>query len=260
MRAIWTGAIGFGLVNIPVKLYSATYEENLDLDMLDKRDNANVHFQRVNAKTGEEVPWEEVVKAFKYNNKYVVLTDEDFKQASPKKSQVIDIEEFAEERMIDVSLYETPYYLAPDKGGEKAYALLREALKESGKVGLGTYVMRHREHLCALRAEGDIIILEKLRFEQELKDYSELDIPADTAVKQNELKMALAVIDDMTPKRLNLSKYKDTYTAELKKLIRQKAKGEEVPQPQFAVVKSKAKDLMAQLKASLESRNTKKAS
>jgi DNA end-binding protein Ku len=260
MRAIWSGAIGFGLINIPVKLYSGSEEERLDLDMLDKRDRANVHFQRVNAKTGEEVAWEDVVKGYKYNNKYVVLTDEDFEKASPKKNKLIEIDAFAEERLLDPALYEAPYFLAPEKGGEKAYALLREALRESGKVGLGTYVMRNREHLCALRPDGDALMLMKLRFEEELRDASELDLPKEVTIKPAEMKMALAIMEQMTPKKLNLAKYKDTYTSELKKLIRQKAKGREMETPTFTINHSKAKDLMAQLKASLEAKTKSKAS
>src|ERR1043165_8082438 len=129
MRAIWSGSIGFGLVNIPVRLFSATKSSTLDLDMLDKKDHANIRYARINASSGKEVPWENIVKGFKYNGEYVVLENEDFEKVSPKKSKMIDISEFVKDDAIDVSFYDTPYYLEPSKGGEKAYALLRDALR-----------------------------------------------------------------------------------------------------------------------------------
>src|SRR5690349_15987127 len=148
MRAIWTGAIGFGLVNIPVKMYSATQDSNIDLDMLDKHDNANIRFARINEQTGEEVAWGDIVKGYKVANQYVVLTEDDLEAAAPKKAQTIEIEEFVEEQQVDSPYYEAPFYLAPDKGGQKGYALLREALSATGKAAIGTYVMRGKEHLC----------------------------------------------------------------------------------------------------------------
>ena len=142
MRAIWTGSIGFGLVNIPVKMFSAVQGSELDLDMLDKKDHSNIKFQRVNANSGKVVPYENIVKGYKVDGQYVVLTDEDFAKASPEKSKVIEIEQFVDIKAIDSMYYETPYYLEPDKFGVRPYALLRDALKKSGKAGLGTYVMR----------------------------------------------------------------------------------------------------------------------
>ena len=152
MRAIWSGAIGFGLVNIPVKLFSAIQQSELDLDMLDKKDHSNIKFQRINATTGKEVAWENIVRGYKMDDRYVVLSDEDFKMASPEKTKMIDITEFVLEKDIDTMYYETPYYLQPEKSGAKAYALLRDALKKSGKVGLGTFVLRNRESLVIISA------------------------------------------------------------------------------------------------------------
>src|ERR1700753_1911433 len=140
MRAIWTGSIGFGLVNIPVRLFSATHDSTLDLDMLDKHGHANIRYARINERTGKEVPWGNIVKGYKYNDEYVVLSDEDFEKVSPKKSKMIEINEFVDGGVIDTTYYDTPYYLEPYKGGEKAYTLLREALKQSGKVAVGEYV------------------------------------------------------------------------------------------------------------------------
>src|SRR5690348_2523059 len=220
MRAIWTGAIGFGLVNIPVKLYSATQGSELDLDMLDKKDHAKIHFKRVNENTGKEVAWENIVRGYFYNNKYIVLTDEDFKKASPEKSKTINIEEFVDEQEIDSIYFETPYYLAPEKSGARAYALLREALKKSGKVGLGTYVLRNKEVLGLIMVRGDALVLNKIRFAQEIRDSSELDLP-DAKPKPNELKMATALIDQLT-KKFDIEQYKDTYSEQLLKFIKAK--------------------------------------
>jgi DNA end-binding protein Ku len=263
MRAIWSGAIGFGLVNIPVKLFSATQGSELDLDMLDKKDHSNIKFQRVNAETGKQVTWQNIVKGYMLNGKYVILDEDDFAKASPEKSKIISIEEFIEGKEIDSIYFETPYYLQPDKSGEKAYALLRDALQKSGKYGLGNYVLRNREHLCILKPLKNVIVLNTIRFHEEIRSIDELKIPAST-VKPAELKMAISLIDQLTAK-FDISKYKDTYTDELMKVIKAKAKGKKTAVPQMRVVHSNARDLMSQLKASLEKKNstpkkTKKAS
>lgn len=258
MRAIWTGAIGFGLVNIPVKLFSAIQPSNLDLDMLDKKDYSNIKFQRVNETTGKVVEWKDIVKGYKYDDEYVVLSDEDFEKASPEKSQVIIINEFVKQEEIDDAYYDTPYYMEPTKGGERAYALLREALNKSGKVALGTFVMRTKENFCMLEADGDMIVLMKLRFPEEIRSAEEISVPHKTEIKPAELKMALSLINQLTPKRFDISKYKDTYSSELMKLIKAKATGKRIPKPKFKIVKSKTKDLMSQLKESID--NHKKAS
>jgi len=252
MRAIWSGAIGFGLVNIPVKMFSATQDSNIDLDMLDKHDNAKIRYSRVNENTGEEVAWGDIVKGYKMGNKYVVLDEADFEAAAPKKAQVIEIEEFIAEGEIDTTFYEAPFYLAPDKGGEKGYALLREALEETDKIAIGTYVMRGKEHLCMLRAEEDVIVLNRLRFAEEIRDTAELELPGKTGIKPNELKVAKALIEQLTNKKFSIKKYKDTYHSALMKLIKAKAKGTHVPEPKFTLVRSSTKDLMKQLKESLE--------
>lgn len=261
MRPIWTGAIGFGLVNIPVKMYSATESSSLDLDMLDKKDHANIHFMRVNEKTGKEVKWENIVKGYKLpNDEYVVLTDKDFEMASAKKTRTIEITDFVKETEIDSVYYESPYYLEPDKSGARAYALLREALMKTGKVGVATFVMRNKETLAILRASEKVIVLNRIRFQEEIRDATELSLPPKTEVRANELKMAVSLIDQLSGK-FNIDQYKDTYTAELLKLIKAKSKGVKVKEPKLKVVHSKAKDLMDQLKASLtEKKPRKKAS
>lgn len=259
MRAIWSGAIGFGLVNIPVRIFSAVQSAALDLDMLDKHDNGKIRYQRINEETGEEVAWGDIVKGYMINDKYVVLTDDDFAQAAPEKSKTIEIQEFADESEIDTTFYEMPYYLEPAKGGERAYALLREALKTSGMVAIGSFVMRTKENLCLLKAQGNMLLLLRLRFAEEIRDYSDLNIPsASTAVKPAELKMAKALIAQLTPKKFNIDKYKDSYDAELLKLIKLRAKGKNLPEPKIKIAKSKSKDIMEQLKESLGGGKTTK--
>jgi DNA end-binding protein Ku len=188
------------------------------------------------------------------DGKYVILDEEDFAKASPEKSKIISIDEFVNGKEIDSIYFETPYYLQPDKSGEKAYALLREALEKSGKFGLGTYVLRNREHLCILKPLGKAIVLNTIRFHEEIRDINELNVPAGASVKPGELKMALALIDQLTGK-FDISKYKDTYTDELLKVIKAKAKGKKTEVPQMRIVHSNARDLMSQLKASLDKKS-----
>ncbi|MEP6616041.1 MAG: Ku protein [Ginsengibacter sp.] len=256
MRPIWTGAIGFGLVNIPVKIYSATQSSNLDLDMLDKKDHSNIKFLRVNEKTGKEVPWASIVKGYKIDNNYVILEDKDFEAASAKKTKTIEISDFVKEDEISSIYYETPYYLEPDKSGTRAYELLRQALLKSKKVGVATFVMRSKESLAILRPEEKVIVLNKIRFAEEIRETKTLALPENTTVKPAELQMATSLIDQLTGK-FDVSKYKDTYAEELLKVIHAKAKGQKIKVPEMKVVHSKTKDLMAQLKASLEVKRKK---
>ncbi len=250
MRSIWTGAIGFGLVNIPIKMYSAVQGSELDLDMLDKKDNANIKFKRVNEHTGKEVAWENIVKGYKLDDRYIVLTDEDFEKASPEKSKIITIEEFVDEQEIDGMYYETPYYLEPEKSGAKAYALLRDALQKTGKVGFGSFVMRNKEGLILIKPKEDVIVLNRIRWAQEIRPTEELNIPKATS-KPAEMKMAIELINQLSGS-FDIDKYKDTYTDELMKLIKAKAKGVKQSKPVMKVVHRAGKDLLSQLKASLQ--------
>ncbi|MGC4231695.1 MAG: Ku protein [Niabella sp.] len=249
MKAIWTGAIGFGLVNIPVKLYSATEESNPDLDMLDKKDHSRIRFKRVNEKTGREVEWGNIVKGYEYEGRYVVLDDKDFEKASPEKSKILSIDSFVKEEEIDSIYFETPYYLEPQKNGEAAYTLLVEALKKTQMAGVGTFVMRNKEALGILRPHNDILLFQRIRYEEEIRKTSELTIPKRT-VKPAELKMAVTLIDQLS-ERFDISSYKNTYSAKLMKIIEAKAKGKKVAAPKLSVAHIKSKDLMEQLKASL---------
>jgi DNA end-binding protein Ku len=253
MRAIWSGAIGFGLVNIPVKLFSATQQSDLDLDMLDKKDHSNIRFKRVNEKTGKEVAWENIVRGYNLDGQYVILSDEDFKKASPEKTKIIEIAEFVDEDKIDSIYFETPYYLEPQKAGVKAYGLLRDALTKTGKTGLAAFVLRTKESLGLIKPVDNLLILQKIRYEQEIRKPEGLEIP-DSESKPAELKMAIALIEQLSTTKFDISKYKDTYSDELMKLIEAKAKGKKIAAPTMRVVHSKSKDLMEQLKASLETK------
>lgn len=255
MRSIWTGAIGFGLVNIPIKLFSAVEDSSLDLDMLDKKDHANIKFKRVNENTGKEVAWGNIVRAYNMDGKYIVLDENDFAEAMPEKTKTIGIDSFIDEKEIDPILYETSYYMEPEKQGKRAYALLSAALTKSKKAGLGSFVLRNKEHLCLIKAAGHLLVLHRLRFNQEIRDTKDLDIPA-VAPKPGELKMALSLIDQLSTD-FDINDYKDTYSDKLMKLIKAKAAGKRAPVHKMKVVHSKTRDLMEQLKASLDTKKKK---
>jgi len=261
MRAIWTGAIGFGLVNIPVKIYSAVEDSTLDLDMLDKKDHSHIKFKRVNEQTGREVAWDNIVKAYDYEGTYVVLDENDFAKAMPEKSKILSIEQFVKEEEIDSIYYETPYFLEPQKSGEKAYQLLVEALKKTGMAGIGTFVLRSKELLGVIRPyEDNILVLHKIRFGEEIRQTDELNLPAKKAIKPAELKMAVTLIEQLSGP-FDSSAYRDTYSDELLKIIAAKAKGKRISVPKVKVTHTKSVDLMAQLRASLNGKGKgKKAS
>ncbi len=252
MKAIWSGSIGFGLVNIPVKMFSASSPGRLDLDMLDSHDHSNIRFSRVNEKSGKEVKWENIVKGYKLeNDEYVVLTDSDFAKAAAEKNALIEIKEFADEDAIDIVYYETPYYLVPAKNGERAYDLLREALLKTKKVGVAVFVMRTKETLAVLKATKDLIVLDCLRFNDEVRNPEDLELPAKKEIKASELKMAVNLIDSLSGK-FNITAYKNTYREQLMKVINAKAKGVKIKTPHLKIVQTKSTDLMSKLKASLK--------
>lgn len=228
MRSIWSGAISFGLVNIPIKLYSAVGENTIDFDMLRSSDHSPIRYARIATNDGEEVPFKEIVKGYEYEkNEYVVLSDEDFQKASPEKTKAIDILDFVNEDEIDAIYFEKPYFLEPDKGAGKSYKLLYEALKESKKVGIAQYVIRNRERLGAVRAFNDLIILEQLRFHQEIRDWKEINLPKNVKIGEKEMEMAKQLIEQLSTK-FKPEKYNDTYIEELIKIIDAKVKGEEI--------------------------------
>jgi DNA end-binding protein Ku len=251
MASIWTGAIAFGLVNIPVKLYTATESTSLDLDMLDGHDHQKIHYKRVNEKTGKEVPWNQIIKGYKYDDRYVVLDDKDFQKASPQQTREITLDFFCPVKDIDPIYYETPYFAEPEKNGARAYLLLHTALEKSGKVAVGSFVLRNREHLCVLRPYGDILLLQQIRFAVEIRKPDAANLPARSTVKSAELKMAAALIDQLTDK-FDISALKDTYTDKLMEFIKAKAKGKKTVTPPLRVAHKAGADLMEQLKASMQ--------
>lgn len=252
MRSIWSGAISFGLIHIPVKLYTAVEEKALDFDMLRREDLCPIRYARVCRDSGEEVPYEHIVKGYEYRKgDYVVLEDEDFKKANVRKTQTIDIVEFVDEHEIDSKLLEKPYYLEPTKQARKAYALLREALKRTSKVALGKYVLRNREHLVLLKTEGDLIVLEQMRFVDEIRKPTGLDVPAGDEATDRELDVAIKLIDQLT-EPFKPEQFHDTYREELERVIAEKAQGK-TPKPRGEKpIPTEVPDLMAKLRASLE--------
>lgn len=253
MRAIWNGAIGFGLVNIPVKLYSATETSALDLDMLDKKDFSNIRFKRVNEKTGKEVAWENIVKGYKMEDRYIVLEPEDFAAVSPEKSKILSVKQFVKEEEIDPAYFETPYFLEPQKNGEEAYKLLLKALIKTKMAGIGSFILREKEILGLVRPfENKILMVNRMRFPQEIRSYEDLRMPSAKAPKTEELDMAESLIKQLATE-FTPEKFKDTYHDDLMKIIEQKAKGKKTKAIEEEQPESAPSDLMAQLKASLES-------
>jgi DNA end-binding protein Ku len=250
MRSIWKGSINFGLVNIPIKLYSATQQRNLNLDMVDRRDMGRVRFKKINELTGKELTTENVGKAYKLDSDYILLEDEDFEAAAPEKSKIIEITHFIKEDEIDTIYFENSYYIEPEKAGEKAYALLREALAKSGKVGLAQFVLRTAETLSVLKPMKDVLVLSKIRFAQEIRSAEELKVPPKSVVRQEELKMALSLINQYT-EPFNINNYKDEYAAALLKVIKERATGKKGKVRKLKVRHTTADNLMDQLKASL---------
>lgn len=250
MRSIWKGSISFGLVNIPVKLYSATQQSNLDLDMVDRRDMGKVRFKRINEATGKELTMENIGKAYRYNGEYILLEDEDFEAASPEKTKIIEVNNFVKEEEIDTIYFENSYYIEPEKSGEKAYALLRDALAKSGKVGLAQFVMRSSATLSVIKPKDTVLVLSKIRFAEEIRSPEELKLPAGNLVKAEELKMALALINQYT-ETFNIEKYRDEYAASLMKVIEDRASGKKGKIRKLKVTHTTTDNLMDQLKASL---------
>jgi len=253
MRAIWSGAISFGLVNIPVKLNSAIEaSEGLDFDMLSKKDMGKIRYARIDSKTGKEVPWKEIVKGYQYaKGKYVVVTDEDFKKASPEKSRSIDILQFVKEEEIDPIYYDKPYYLVPDKGADKSYHLLIKALEETETVGLAEFMLRNRMHICALKSYNGVLLLNQMRYQEEIREVPEVEGTKSERVSSKELQLATKLIEQLTEK-FNPEAFKDTYVSELKKVIKAKAAGKDIHIAEPKKATATVKDLMEVLKQSLD--------
>jgi DNA end-binding protein Ku len=252
MRPIWTGSISFGLINIPVRMYSGVnHREGIDLDMLHKADHGPIRYARICRKDGQEIPWDDIVKGYEYREgDYVVLTQKDIDSLDIKRTQTIDIQQFLEESDIDLRYFEKPYYLEVVKGGEKAYALLRLALQKSGKLALAKFVLHEREHVAVIKPVGRALVLEQMRYPTDLREPGELHFPTDKDVTAKETEMALKIIRQET-KPFIAEDLHDTYTEELEEMIKHKAKGQK-PKKTAKARPTTAKDLMTALKASLK--------
>jgi DNA end-binding protein Ku len=260
-RTLWKGAISFGLVHIPVEMYPATSDHTLDLSMLDRRDFSPIGFKRYNKNTGKEVAWDDIVKGYEYKDgEYVVLSDEDLRRANPESTRTIDILAFVDAAQVPLIYYEQPYYLAPAKGGEKVYALLRETLRDVGKIGIANVVIRVKQHLAALVCVGDAIVLNTIRYPDEIRSTDELKIPAEDSkaaqVTAKELQMARALVEGMS-ERWKPQQYHDSYRDDLLALIKKKIDANETKTLTEAEPerdkpeKSNVIDLVALLQASL---------
>src|SRR5881409_1067083 len=254
-RAIWKGSISFGLVNIPIALYPATRREELKFRLLRKTDLSPVNYKRVAEKDGKEVPWDQIVKGYEYEKgKYVVLKDEDFQRVDVEATQTVDIQDFVELGEIDPIFFYKPYYLEPQKGGDKAYALLRDALKDSKKVGVAKVVIKTREYLAGVKPEDGALVLELMHFADELADPEKLHVPKKAEVGKREMSMAKSLIDSMSSK-WNPEKYKDDYREALMEVIEEKVAtgGKEIEEkPKKAPKPTKVIDLVKVLQQSLE--------
>lgn len=254
MRSIWKGSLSFGLVNIPIRMYVASHEKEISFVMLHKKDLSEIRYARICKTEDKEVPWNEIVKGFEYEKgDYVVMDESDFEKADVKKTKTVEIINFIKEDEIDSIYYVKPYFLEPDKNADKAYALLREALIKSKKVGLAKYVLRNREHLAVVKVYEDVLILNELRYFQELVQPKDLEIPPVEKTSPREVDMAMKLIDQLTVP-FKPAAYKDTYTAEIKKIIKQKAKGRPIHPKTEKAPKTKIHDIMSLLQASLDTK------
>jgi DNA end-binding protein Ku len=262
-RAIWKGSISFGLVHVPVSLYPGEKRDELHLAMLDSRDFAPVGYKRVNKSTGEEVPYEQIVRGYEYEKgEYVVLTEEDLKRANVEATQTVEIVDFVDANQIPFTFYDKPYYLEPQKRGEKAYALLRETLQHTGKVGIAKVVLHTREHIAALRPLGDVLVLDLLRYNEELRAADELKVPRgslkELGISEKEVEMAQRLVESMVGS-WEPEKYRDEYRDDLLHLVEDKVKAGqthvlETPAPEAPPRMAEVIDLMTQLRRSIEQR------
>jgi DNA end-binding protein Ku len=259
-RALWKGAISFGLVNIPVELHTAVRDSRPRFRMLHAKDQSPIRFERVCQRDGKPVAWEDLVKGYEYEKgRFVVLTRDDFRAAALEKTRTVDILDFVEAAEIDDRYFETPYYLLPGKGGERAYALLREAIRTSGRTGIAKFILRETQHLAAIEAIGDALVLSTMRFADEVVDEGTYDFPAASGVRKQELDMAKMLVENLAAE-WSPDKYTDDYRENLMKVIKAKMKGrkpklEEQVEPRSAEVV----DLMERLRQSLEGARTKGA-
>lgn len=256
MRPIWKGAISFGLVNIPITLYPATRREELRFHFLRKGDLSPINNKRVAEADGKEVAWEDIVRGYQYEKgKFIVLNDDDFSRVDVEATQTVDIQEFVEVEEINPMFFSKPYYMEPAKGGDKAYALLREVLRGTKRVGIAKVVIKTREHLAAVKAQGDALVLELMHFSEEIIGSDELHVPGETKIAKKEADMAKQLVESMTGK-WEPAKYKDDYKEALMDVIEEKvaAGGKDVAKPKKSkgVKATNVIDLVAVLQKSIQ--------
>jgi DNA end-binding protein Ku len=253
MRSIWKGSIGFGLVNIPVKLFSGVQSSHLDLDMLDERDHNNIKFKRVNEKTQKEVPYDKIVKGYFLKDRYIVLDEHDFEEVKPEKTKIIEIENFVDIEEINPIYYETSYYTQPENQGKKAYVLLLKALEKSKKAGVARFVLRNSENLCVIHPLDGIIVITKIRFQEEIRDTKETKLKESPTINPKELQVGLALIKQYTAK-FDIGAFKNDYSKELLKIIKSKAQGKRATVKKIKAKPAVNDDLYSQLMESLSKR------
>ena len=257
MRPMWSGSLSFGLVNIPVSLYKASDENRPPFHYLHKQDAGRVRYVRVCQADGKEVDYKDLVHGYEYRkDEFVVLTDSDLEKANVRKTSTIDIVAFVDPDQVDTVYYAQPYYLAPNKGAEKAYSLLAQALDKTGKVGIGKFVFKNREHIGMLRPHGKALILQQIRYDSELRPTDELAIPAGNTGTSDELKMAVSLINQLAGP-FEPAKYHDTYREDIDRIVAERVAGKETSSVGAAPDPTRAKDLMNALLASLDSAGDK---
>ena len=258
MHALWKGSIAFGLVNIPIRMYVAARDREFKFVMLHNKDHSEIRYARICKEDGEEVPWKDIVKGYEYTKgEYLILTEEDLKKIGLERAATIDIVEFVDEKEIDPIFYNKPYYLEPDKGGAQAYTLLREALRKSKKVGIAKYVFHNREHIAVLKPYENTLVLNQLRYFEEMVSPKTLEIPESGKTSEKEIDIAMKLIEHLT-QHFKPKDFQDPYFKEMEALIEKKAKGKRIPSKAKPVKPSKITDMMSLLKASLSQNQKKK--
>lgn len=252
-HAIWTGAINFGLVTIPVKLFTAVRTNDLSFNLLHKKDEGRIKYERVCSECGKNVPWDEIVKGYEIEKgNYVILTDEDFKRVNVEATQSVDIVEFVDLDQISPMFFDKPYYLEPDKKGRHAYALLREALNDANKVAIARVVIRTKEHIAAVKPIGEALVLEIMHWADEIVEPETLDFPKEEKMPPAEMKMAKMLIDTMAVDKFEPENFKNKYHDEVMAMIEARAAGKELPKAKKAAPRATVVNLMDVLQQSLE--------
>src|SRR5947208_7664631 len=254
-RALWKGSISFGLVNIPIELFTAVRNHRPKFRMLHAKDKSPVRFERVCIRDGHPVAWEDLVKGYEYEKgRFVVMAKEDFQAAAVEKTRTVDIIDFVRSEEVDDRFFETPYYLVPVKGGERAYALLREAIRDSGRTGIAKFILRDAQHLAAIEVIGEAIVLTVMRFADELVDTSQFEFPTESSIRKPELEMAKALVNSLAAE-WDPAKYTDQYRENLLRIIQAKLKGKKVKlEAEEEPRQAEVVDLMERLRRSLAQR------